>query len=101
MKKEDAIKELELIAKVTVRNARKEAMEMAIEALQTIDNCDQCEWCCPSDGISTIHAVRCKDCKYMTEHYDTDDNASYWTCSQWDCGTDYDGFCHYAERREP
>lgn len=43
--------------------------------------------------------VRCKDCKYMTEHYDTDGNAPYWTCSEWDSGTDYDGFCHYAERR--
>ena len=43
--------------------------------------------------------VRCKDCKYMTEHYDTDGNAPYWICSEWDSGTDYDGFCHYAERR--
>lgn len=42
--------------------------------------------------------IRCKDCKYMTEHYDTDGNAPYWTCSEWDSGTDYDGFCHYAER---
>lgn len=44
--------------------------------------------------------VRCKDCKYMTEHYDTDGNAPYWTCSEWDAGTDYDGYCHYGERRE-
>lgn len=44
--------------------------------------------------------IRCKNCKYMTEHYDTDGNAPYWTCSEWDSGTDYDGFCHYAERRE-
>lgn len=43
--------------------------------------------------------IRCKDCKHMTEHYDTDGNAPYWTCSEWDSGTDYDGFCHYAERR--
>ena len=43
--------------------------------------------------------VRCKNCKYMTEHYDTDGNAPYWTCSEWDSGTDYEGFCHYAERR--
>ena len=43
--------------------------------------------------------VRCKDCRYMTEHYDTDGNVPYWTCSEWDSGTDYDGFCHYAERR--
>ena len=43
--------------------------------------------------------IRCKDCKYVTEHYDTDGNVPYWTCSEWDSGTDYDGFCHYAERR--
>ena len=44
--------------------------------------------------------VRCKDCKYMTEHYDTDGNVPYWTCSEWDSGTDYDGYCHYGERRK-
>ena len=43
--------------------------------------------------------IRCKDCKHMTEHYDTDGNVPYCTCSEWDSGTDYDGFCHYAERR--
>ena len=43
--------------------------------------------------------IRCKDCKYMTEHYNTDGNVPYWTCSEWDSGTDYDGFCHYAERK--
>jgi len=46
-----------------------------------------------------IEVVRCKDCKYMTEHYDVDGNAPYWTCSEWDSGTDYDGFCSYGERR--
>lgn len=43
--------------------------------------------------------IYCKDCKYMTQRYDTDGNAPYWTCSEWDSGTDYDGFCHEAERR--
>lgn len=43
--------------------------------------------------------IMCKDCKYMTKHYNTDGNVPYWTCSEWDSGTDYDGFCHYAERR--
>ena len=60
-----------------------------------------------ADCIKTIEilpsaqpeVIRCKDCKYMTEHYDTDGNVPYWTCSEWDSGTDYDGFCHYAERR--
>ena len=44
--------------------------------------------------------VRCKDCKYMTEHYDIDGNVPYWTCSEWDSGTDADGFCHHGERSE-
>ena len=44
--------------------------------------------------------VRCKDCKYMTEHYDTDGNVPYWTCSEWDSGTDYDGYCHYGELKD-
>ena len=43
--------------------------------------------------------IRCKDCKYMTEHYDTDGNL-YWTCDEWDSVTEYYGLCcHYAERR--
>lgn len=46
-----------------------------------------------------LEIIRCKDCKYMTEHYDTDGNVPYWICSEWDSATDYDGFCHYAERR--
>ena len=51
------------------------------------------------DDRKVEEIVRCKDCKYMTEHYDADGNVPYWTCSEWDSGTDYDGFCHYAERR--
>ena len=47
-----------------------------------------------------VEVVRCKDCKYMTEHYDIDGNAPYWTCSEWDSGTDADGFCHHGERSE-
>lgn len=50
-------------------------------------------------GEEYHRVVRCKNCKYMTEHYDTDGNVPYWTCSEWDSGTDYDGFCHLAERR--
>lgn len=44
--------------------------------------------------------VRCKDCKYMTEYYDVDGDVPYWACSEWDSGTDYDGYCHYGERKE-
>ena len=46
-----------------------------------------------------VKVVRCKDCKHMTEHYDTDGNVPYWTCSEWDSGTDYDGYCHYGEKQ--
>ena len=51
-------------------------------------------------GNSGEPIVRCNDCKYVTEHYDTDGNVPYWTCSEWDSGTDYDGYCHYGERRK-
>lgn len=43
--------------------------------------------------------IRCKDCKWCVEHYDTDGNAPYWICKNWDGGTDADGFCYEAERR--
>lgn len=35
--------------------------------------------------------VRCKDCKYMDENN--------LTCSVWESGTYYDGYCSYGERR--
>lgn len=50
--------------------------------------------------IDAVPVVRCRDCRYMTEHYDTDGNAPYWTCSQWYSATDYDGYCHYGERKD-
>ncbi len=50
--------------------------------------------------VDAVEVVRCKDCRYMTEHYDTDGNVPYWTCSEWDGGTDYDGYCHFGERKE-
>lgn len=50
--------------------------------------------------IDAVPVVRCRECKYMTEHYDTDGNSPYWTCSEWDSGTDYDGYCHYGERKD-
>ena len=49
--------------------------------------------------VEFVKVVRCKDCKYMTEHYDTGGNVPYWTCSEWDGGTDFDGYCHYGERK--
>lgn len=46
-----------------------------------------------------VELVRCGQCKYCVEHYDTDGNAPYWTCKEWDSGTDYDGYCHYGKRK--
>ena len=70
----------------------REAVDMAIEALQTIDNCDQCEWCCPSDGTPTIHVVRCKDCRHR----------DLFSCplAENDFQKD-DDFCSWGERKEP
>lgn len=51
-------------------------------------------------NVTVTDLVRCKDCKYMIEHYDTDGNAPYRICSEWDSGTDYDGYCHYGERKD-
>lgn len=43
--------------------------------------------------------IRCEDCEWCEEHYDTDGNAPYWVCKNWDGGTDADGFCYEAERK--
>ena len=43
--------------------------------------------------------VRCKDCRYCTEHYDRD-GYPYWMCKEWDGGTNADGYCHCGERRK-
>ena len=51
-------------------------------------------------SADVAEVVRCKECKHMTSHYDTDGNVPYWTCSEWDGGTDYDGYCHYGERKQ-
>lgn len=40
--------------------------------------------------IDAVQVVRCKDCKYMDENH--------LTCSVWESGTDYDGYCSYGER---
>ena len=44
-----------------------------------------------------VAVVRCGNCKNCEERYDTDGNAPYWVCKEWECGTDYDGYCHYGE----
>ena len=97
MTREEAIKTLRELWRETNDSWYQEVYDMAIEALQTIDNCDQCEWCCPSDGIPTIHVVRCKDCKHQEEceqivvfdiHVDSVQGHRVDSCS-------------YGERREP
>ena len=64
MNKEEAIKELELIAKVTMWNDRREAVEMAIEALHHVEAEEKgyCHRIIPSN-IEVV--VRCKDCRYF------------------------------------
>ena len=52
------------------------------------------------DKLQPMKIVRCKDCKWCRKHDDTDGNAPYWTCRNWDGGTDADGFCYEAERKE-
>ena len=52
------------------------------------------------EKLEPVQIVRCKDCKWCSEHYDTDGNAPYWICRNWDGGTDADGFCYEAERKE-
>ena len=58
MTREEAIKELELIAKVTMWNDRREAVEMAIEAL-SIDG-KQGEW-----RHTIIGQPYCSNCEYV------------------------------------
>jgi hypothetical protein len=60
-----------------------DALDMAIEAL----------------AADAVEVVRCGECKHCVEHYDTDGNAPYWVCNEWDSGTDYDGYCHYGEKK--
>ena len=44
--------------------------------------------------------IRCKDCKWCIERYDSLDGTPYWMCKNWDGQTDADGFCYEAKRRE-
>lgn len=53
-----------------------------------------------ASDCDVVEVVRCGQCKHCVEHYDTDGNAPYWTCKEWDSGTDYDGYCHYGKRKD-
>ena len=64
-------------------------------------------WIIRSDAWARIDAlpsaqpeiIRCKDCKWCKELYDSFDGTPYWMCKNWDAETDTDGFCYEAERR--
>lgn len=64
-------------------------------------------WIIRSDAWARIEAlpsaqpeiIRCKECKWCRELYDSFDGTPYWMCKNWNGETDADGFCHYAERR--
>ena len=99
MNKEEAIKELELIAKVTMWNDRREAVEMAIEALHHVEAEEKgyCHRIIPSN-IEVV--VRCKDCRYFKKIAERSDSglchrdivASAWK---------ENGYCSRGERKQP
>ena len=99
MTREEAIKELELIAKVTMWNDRREAVEMAIEALHHVEAEEKgyCHRIIPSN-IEVV--VRCKDCRYFKKIAERSDSglchrdivASAWK---------ENGYCSRGERKQP
>lgn len=64
------------------------------------DFVDACEAIMDAPSIDAVEVVRCRDCKWSVEHYDTDGNAPYLFCKNWYGGTDADGYCYEAERKE-
>ena len=49
-----------------------------------------------------VAVVRCKDCRYyMKDHEDAFMNIDEHWCSCWAGGTELDGYCYEAERKEP
>lgn len=98
IKKINAIKELELIAEVTVWNDRREAVEMAIEALQaepvvhlTKANLMAIE------ALEQEPVVRCRDCKHYSVEGET---TRFGWCGYWNKPTDEMRYCSDGERRE-
>lgn len=49
-------------------------------------------------SIDAVPVIRCKDCKWCVEKFGID--GVYWICKNWQGGTDSDGYCHEAERKE-
>ena len=46
------------------------------------------------------YVIRCKDCKWCDENCDTHGYLPHWFCKNWYGGTDADGYCHEAARKE-
>ncbi len=51
------------------------------------------------EQLPTIDLVRCGECKWCEEKWDSNNNCPTWECKNWFGGTDYDGYCHEGERR--
>ena len=96
MTRDEAIKELQLIAKITMWNDRREAVEMAIEALSApivakhFDIQSDYIYCSPQIAENVKVVVRCKDCRYRGKE-------EYPVC----CENADDWYCASGERREP
>ena len=50
--------------------------------------------------IDAVPVIRCKYCKWCDENCDTQGYWPHWFCKNWYGGTDADGYCHEAERKE-
>ena len=79
------------ISREAARNALYEADAITMEGVKILNQ---------FPAADVVEVVRCGQCKHCVEHYDTDGNAPYWTCQEWDSGTDYDGYCYYGERKD-
>ena len=84
MTNEEAIKGLELIARETVWNDRREAVEMAIDALQH----------------DTVDVVLCKDCKYYYYADNRIPSEREWACANDGCYVSPNDYCSWGERRD-
>lgn len=111
MNRDDAIKILNTIKMLMCRpdgtpiSDGYEAVDMAIEALQAVPNCQKCaikELWEATEKEDLVSVVRCKDCKHG-EKQKTYEEGEFYSCDfseteEW--FTD-DFFCANGERREP
>lgn len=47
-----------------------------------------------------LEIIYCKDCKWCEKKCDIENKEFYYRCRNWGGTTDYNGFCHEAERRD-